>query len=113
MLFHLSIEADDPRQVAHVFAEIWGGRAFPFPPVAIGSWVALGGDERGSLIEVYPRGTELHEAEGDDDAVGLSGPMRRNGPVHFAMATELSIDQVLAIADREGWSAKYCRRGGA
>ena len=112
MLFHLSIEADDPRRVATVFAEIWGGRALPFPPVAEGSWVALSGDDRGTLIEVYPRGTELHESEGDDDAVGVAGPQRRYNPVHMAMATELGIDAILAIADREGWNAKYCRRGG-
>lgn len=29
MLFHLSIDADDPRHVAEVIAELWGGRAFP------------------------------------------------------------------------------------
>lgn len=26
MLFHLSIDADDPRHVAEVFAEIWNGK---------------------------------------------------------------------------------------
>ena len=29
MLFHVSLEADDPRHVAHVFAEIFGGAAAP------------------------------------------------------------------------------------
>lgn len=33
MLFHLSIDADDPRHVAEVIAELWGGVATPFPPV--------------------------------------------------------------------------------
>ena len=33
MLFHISIDADDPRRVAEVLAELWGGRAFPFPAV--------------------------------------------------------------------------------
>ncbi len=37
MLFHISIDADDPRRVAEVFAEIWGGRALPFPAVIEGS----------------------------------------------------------------------------
>ena len=49
MLYHLSIEADDPGHVADVFAEIWGGVALPFPSVIDGSWVALAGDERGRL----------------------------------------------------------------
>jgi hypothetical protein len=112
MLFHVSIEADDPRRVATVLAEIFGGAAAPFPPVAEGSWVALAGDARGTMIEVYPRGTELHIGEGEADAFGIQGPRRLNGGVHVAMATELDIEQVFAIAGREHWPVKYCKRGG-
>ncbi len=113
MLFHVSIEANDPRRVATVLAEIFGGAAAPFPPVAEGSWIALAGDDRGTAIEVYPRGTELHIAEGDGDAFGLQGARRHNNGVHLAMATELDIERVFAIAEREGWPVKYCKRGGA
>ena len=49
MLFHVSVEADDPKGVAEALAQIMGGEAFPFPPVGRGSWVALAGDEFGSL----------------------------------------------------------------
>ncbi len=70
MLFHLSIAADDPQHVAGFFAEIWGGEALPFPAVIDGSWAALAGDDRGTMIEVYPRGTEIHVCEGDADAIG-------------------------------------------
>ena len=60
MLFHLSIDARDPRHVANVIAELFGsGKAAPFPPVAEGSWVALALDERNTTVEVYPRGTVL------------------------------------------------------
>jgi hypothetical protein len=114
MLFHLSIEADDPRHVAEVVAELWGGLAAPFPPVAPGSWVALSGDERGTMIEFYPRGTELHEVEGDHDATGVpAAAPRRFNATHYAMATKLGQAEVLAIAAREGWPAKYRRRGDA
>lgn len=113
MLFHVSLEADDPRHVAHVFAEIFGGAAAPFPPIGDDSWVALAGDDRGTMIEVYARGTEMHVAPGDDDAVGLTGPMRRNNATHIAIATPAEMDDVFAIAEREGWPVKYCRRGGA
>jgi hypothetical protein len=113
MLFHLSIEADDPRHVAEVIAELWGGAHAPFPAVTPGSWVALSGDERGTLIEYYPRGTEIHEVPGDHDAAGLRVAPRRHNATHFAMATKLSEDEVLAIARREGWPAKYRKRGGA
>jgi len=112
MLFHVSIEADDPRRVAEVVAEFWGGVAAPFPAVTPGSWVALSGDDRGSLIEFYPRGTELHESDQGATGAAAAAPRRFNA-THYAMATRLSQDEVLAIAAREGWPAKYCRRGDA
>jgi len=112
MLFHVSIEVDDPRRAAEVVAELFGGEAQPFPPVTPGSWVALAGDERGTTIEFYPRGTEIHEVPGDHDATGLRVAPRRNNATHFAMATKLGQDEVLAIAKREGWPAKYRKRGG-
>ncbi len=113
MLYHVSIEADDPANVAGVIAELWGGEATPFPPVADGSWVALAGDDRNTLVEVYPRGTVLHEAPGDADAYGVPGIPRRNGSTHIAIGTTLDPHAVLGIARREGWPVKYRKRGGA
>ena len=113
MLFHVSIDADDPRHVAEVIAELWGGIATPFPPVIEGSWIAMAGDDRNTAVEVYPRGTELVEAAGDADAHGRIGANGRHSSTHFAMATALGVEQVLAIAKREGWPAKYRKRGGA
>lgn len=112
MIFHLSIDADDPRRVASVLAELLGGEALPFPPVSEGSWLALARDDRGSSVEVYPRGTELVIAEGDADAIGSPGAGDRGSATHFAMATAQSREAVLALAAREGWPAKYRKRGG-
>jgi hypothetical protein len=111
MLFHLSIEADDPQHVAQVIAEFWEGEALPFPAVIDGSWAALAGDDRSTMIEVYPRGTELHPTSGD--AVGILSRSRRHNPTHMAIATRLPADIIFTICKREGWEAKYCRRGGA
>jgi hypothetical protein len=113
MLFHVSIDADDPRHVAEVIAELWGGVATPFPPVIEGSWIALAGDDRNTAIEVYPRGTELVEGEGDADAIGRIGAQNRRSATHFAMASNLGFDAIKAIGDREGWPVKYRKRGGA
>ena len=113
MLFHVSIEADRPAHVAEVIAELWRGKALPFPPVGVGSWMAFAGDGRGTLVEVYPRGTELHEADGLADAVGVAATPRRHNATHMALATPLEVDPVLAIARREAWPAKVCNRGGA
>lgn len=115
MLFHLSIDADEPRRVAQVLAELLGGEALPFPPVHE-AWAAMAGDERATLIEVYPRGTILYEVKGDADAQGHFDEFARwirGSSTHFAMGTQLTLSQVMAIAIREGWSAKYRRRGDA
>lgn len=112
MIFHVSIDADDPRHIAGVLAELWGGAAEPFPPVAEGSWMAMAGDDRNTTIEVYPRGTELVEAQGDADAYGVKGAPDRRSATHIALATALAPEAVFAIAEREGWPAKYRKRGG-
>ena len=112
MIFHVSIDADDPRHVAEVLAELWAGHAVPFPPVIAGSWMAMAGDERNTTIEVYPRGTELVPAEGDADSYGIIGAPDRRSATHIAIATSLDMHSVHAIAQREGWPAKYRKRGG-
>ncbi|HEX8514145.1 MAG TPA: hypothetical protein VF688_13680 [Allosphingosinicella sp.] len=111
MLFHISMAAERPRQVARLIAELWGGRAYPFPPVADGSWIAMAGDDRGSAIEVYPLGTELHEGAGGAGAQSRAGRPSPNGPVHVAIATELGMGDVKGIARRFGAPAKVCSRG--
>ena len=112
MLFHMSIAADDPKHVAAVLAELWNGQARPFPPVSDNGWIALAGDERGTAIEVYPQGIVLRDSEGDVDAHGEASGSDRFSATHGAIATALDRDQVLAIARREGWPAKYRKRGG-
>jgi hypothetical protein len=62
------------------------------------------------VIEVYVRGTELHQGEGQNGACSLQSTPRRHGPTHIAIATSLSPTSVFAIAERNGWHAKYCRR---
>jgi hypothetical protein len=101
MLFHLSTDAENPRNVAQVLARLMGGKATPFPPVAQGSWVAHGGDARNTLVEVYPRGTQLHE--GPAGAVGLPGNQSGRSALHFALATDLGEAEVHAIAREQGW----------
>jgi hypothetical protein len=111
MIFHASIDADDPRRVAHILAEILGGRAAPLEVFDEGAWVAVARDGFGTMIEVYPRGTELHPAPAGLDAYGLAGMPHGNGAFHLALGTDLSAAEVYAVGVREGWSVKHCRRG--
>jgi hypothetical protein len=110
--FHVSIAADDPKRTAEMIAELWRGRAYPFPPVAKGSWVAMAGDARNSTVECYPRGTVLFEGEGEPEVRDLGDQAPRNGASHAAIATPLSVAEVKAVAERYGVSAKVLSRGG-
>ena len=113
MIFHVSIDADDPERVATVLAELWGGEALPFPAVYPGSWAALAGDERGTMIEVYPAGVTPVPGEPDDAASGhRDSEAARATPTHAAIATSLAQGDVYAVAAREGWLARYRQRGG-
>ena len=113
MIFHLSIDAREPRRVAGVIAELFGSNiVVPFPPVGGGaSFMALAGDARNSGVEVYPRGTALKLVEGEDQGVGVEGEGGLTA-THFAMATPFEEERVHAIAAREGWTSRRCNRGG-
>lgn len=108
----MSIAANDPKHVAGVIAELWGGEALPFPPVSDDGWIALAGDDRGTGMEVYPADIVLAETPGDADAHGAKAVPMDHTPTHAAIATGMDREQVLALARREGWPAKYRKRGG-
>jgi hypothetical protein len=56
----------------------------------------------------------LFPVEGDADTVGkLNSSASRTTAGHLAISTDLSIEEVFAIAERAGWPAKYRKRGGA
>jgi len=112
MLFHMSIAAHDPRHVAEVLAEIWQGQVFRFPPVSNNAWIALAGDDRRTALEVYPIDVVLRESEGDADAHGEHTGEAAFTATHGAIGTPLGREAVMAIAAREGWPAKYRKRGG-
>ncbi|MCA3694906.1 MULTISPECIES: hypothetical protein [Aquidulcibacter] len=112
MILHASISAGDPKHVASVLAELWDGEALPFAPVS-GAWIAMAGDERGSGIEVYPRGRAL--VPGVDDAMfdttDLEQPARY-GATHLAIQCHKPQSAIEAIAQRENWRSVRCSRGG-
>jgi hypothetical protein len=112
MLFHLSIEADNPKRMAEFFAEIWDGEALPFLSVTPGSWAAHSGDDRATMIEIYPRGTEIHAVEGDHDAAGVRVAPHRHNATHMAIGTKKDEAEIHSICARYGFPAKYRKRGG-
>ncbi|HZQ00034.1 MAG TPA: hypothetical protein VFB13_10875 [Reyranella sp.] len=110
VIAHASIPADDPKRTAEVLAEIMGGEAVPFPPGGPDSWMAWSGDGEVE-IEVTRRGLMVgrgeHEAEWRSD-----GTTPRLSDVHIALCVHRPAAEVIEIAQRAGWPARHCERGG-
>jgi hypothetical protein len=110
MIFHASMPAREPRHVAGVLAELWGGFAAPFPSFP-GGWMAVSGDDRGSIIEIYPSDRVLLPGVGDGACKPGDTPAAQYSAFHMAVGTQLSAAEVTAIGEREGWRAVRCTRG--
>lgn len=110
MIFHASIPAHNPRHVANVLAELWGGFAGPFPSFP-GAWMAVAGDDRGTIIETYPSDRVITPGAGDSAFEPGATPATHYSAFHIAVGSKLSAAQVLDIGQREGWRAVRCTRG--
>lgn len=113
MIHHISFAANDPRHAAEVVAELWQGRAIPFPDQP-GSYFAINLDPYGTAIAFMPKGTALKPgsaleavrfANSNPDATGYTA-------THVNIAVPISEAQIYEIAEREGWRAVRCKHGG-
>jgi len=111
MMIHASIPADDPERVARVIAELWRGTSSPFPVGVPGIFVARAGDDRGTQIEVGPRGYEGKPGKEHVEIHTNPSPSSYSA-VHLNIASPLSESEIMSIAKREGWIARVCDRGG-
>ena len=111
MIHHLSIHARDPRHVATVLTELFGGALTGFGPWP-GSFIAWLGDELGSAIEVFPRGTEMFPDAHAGQANFRRAPQSSAfTATHAAISIDRDAEQIFAIAKREGWRAIELPRG--
>ncbi len=126
MINHISVGVENPENVAKVMAELWDGYAFPFPP-SPGGFIVFADDGRGSAVEFVPINIEMMPGTGfpETSNFSLETPteefeatfrLAETGPkyisTHLAVNTPLSEEEVKAIAEREGWRAITCNRGG-
>jgi hypothetical protein len=110
MIHHLSISAHNPRRVAEVLAEVFGGKAIPFSPHH-GSYMAVSGKENGTTIEVYPQGTELIPGTGEQHVQFQENTQPSNFyATHAAISVPTSQEEIEQIASREGWRVLPCSR---
>ncbi len=125
MINHISVGVNNPENVANVLAELWNGYAFPFPP-SPDSFIVFADDGRGTAVEFTPINIELVPGTGFPPEENFSLETRteefeatfqfsKNAPnyvsTHLALNTNLSEEEVKAIATREGWRVLTCNRG--
>src|SRR3984885_11147959 len=112
MIHHLSISAHDPKHVAGVLAELMSGRSYPFPGGIADSFMAVSGDEHGSMIEVYPEGVTLEPGTNDDAQVRAKYDATPGYvPFHLLLSVPVDRATVERIGEREGWRTRYFGRG--
>lgn len=112
MIHHISIPAKNPLHVAKVLTELFDNSyCAPFPSYS-GSYVAFAADKYGTVIEVYPLGTEMLPGENDKPIQfqhqDTSNPYTAT---HAAVSIPISQERVEAIAKREQWRCVRCDRG--
>lgn len=110
MIHHVSIPARDPVRVASVLAELMGGRDYPFPGPLPGARMAVSGDPRGTMIEVYPDSAVMAPGAGDAPvAYGTAAP-----PVLVGFHALLSVPHDRAgierIGNAAGWRTRWFAR---
>ncbi|MBS0335202.1 MAG: hypothetical protein JSS35_20730 [Proteobacteria bacterium] len=112
MIHHLSVAAQNPREVADFFAELMGGVAVDFPPNP-GSFMAFAPDGQGTAVEVYPAGS-LMVPNADAGAIFTRRPAEpgERSATHFAISAAVSAETVEAMAAARGWGCFTCDRGG-
>ncbi len=126
MINHISIGTNDPEKVAKVLAEIWNGYALPFPHAPQG-WMVFADDGRGSLVEVTSAKTVLvpggelpseenFDANASTDQFEAQFVEKDFVPeyvaTHLNVNSALNIEEIKAIAKREGWRCFVANRGG-
>ena len=123
MINHISIAVNEPERVANVLAELWDGMVFPFPP-APDSYFVVANDGKGTAVEVTPAGTVIVPGEGqpaEDDLNAKTEEFEarfvksdfvpRYVATHLNINTKKGIDEIRAIANREGWRVLVANRG--
>ena len=111
MIHHISIPAQNPLKVAQVIAELFKSEyCAPFPSHP-GSYVAFAGDKYGTLVEVYPLGTEMIPGK-DSEAIQYQENLSsKYTATHAAISIPLEQSQIESIAEREQWRCVRCSRG--
>lgn len=88
------------------------GKSHPFPGGIANSFMAVSGDNDGTMIEVYPEAVTLEPGEGDQQVhAGKAKSDVGYAPFHLLLSVPLDQAGVQRIGDREGWRTRRFGRG--
>lgn len=110
MILHGSVTADEPRIAAEALAELMGGAAFPFPEFGDHAWLAMAGDEHGTLVEVQERGKTFRYVQ-NGAVAHYMGQVTRESGFHLLIETPHDFEHVAAIAQARGFTAHVAKHG--
>ncbi len=107
-IHHISLAVNNPLHVAQVVAELWQGRAVPFP-IILAATLQLTLTPTAQPLS-FSKDTVLKP---EPNSVGFykSGSATGYTATHANLAVPISETEVYKIADREGWRAIRCRWG--
>jgi hypothetical protein len=111
MIHHISMSLKDPAAAATVLAWMTGGKVLraPTPPFPQGAWFVCLDDAAGGMLELLPQDVVL------DPEVPLTirrgaDAQKRSG-AHVLVTTPLGHDEVIRLAQAEGWRADEVETG--
>ncbi|QMW23539.1 hypothetical protein [Sandaracinobacteroides saxicola] len=110
MILHGSVTVSSPRFAAQAVAELFGGKAMPFPELGEHAWAALAGDDHGTALFFLERGREFHYVRGETVA-NRPGRTTHESGFHLLIETPHPEARVLEIARRWGCHAHRATHG--
>jgi hypothetical protein len=109
MIHHISIPAKNPELVVRVLARFLKGKAYAFSPVE-GAYIAVGLDNYGTAIEVYPIDTGIYFAPNEPEFKS-TGYQPNVTAFHAAISVPLNQKEIEIIARENNWRVQFCDRG--
>ncbi|NJR15964.1 MAG: hypothetical protein HC785_09740 [Calothrix sp. CSU_2_0] len=109
MIFHISIDARNPLQVATALAEVLNGKVYKF--FTPGSYLVMPFDNYGTHIVVFKEGDVWVPGTDTKPAQVLSAEPTNLVANHTAIAVPTTQEQIEQIGQRQGWRVLTRKQG--
>jgi hypothetical protein len=109
MIHHISIDAQNPLQVAKVLAEIQKGKVYEF--LIPDSYLVIPFDNHGTHIVIFKEGNVWAPGTDAESAQVLQTVSSNWVAMHAAISVSTTQQQIEQIGQREGWRVLTRNRG--